>query len=201
MHAPKPWNVTTFPLDVQQGAKICWLLFFYFYMFFEKRCKKKLVHHNFEWVTPRWLDICRAALAVLKANHVTTGKEVNNVRQTKEWLFLFCSRRFYAPVITLWIVAIQLILCLPTTLHWVDLWVDRRLKLSDRSSSLLYRILMVMIWLWFQIFISSFIFFFFFMKVNIISPYNFWLIMGGESKHLWENQVFYLTVLSSRHTI
>ena len=148
-----------FPWMFNRERKYVGYFFSYFYMFFEERCKKKLVHHNFEWVTPRWLDICRAALAVLKANHVTTGKEVNNVRQTKEWLFLFCSRRFYAPVITLWIVAIQLILCLPTTLHWVDLWVDRRLKLSDRSSSLLYRILMVMIWLWFQIFISSFFFF------------------------------------------
>ena len=50
----------------------------------EKGAKKKLVHHNFEWVTPRWLDICWAALAALKANHVTTGKELNNVRQTIE---------------------------------------------------------------------------------------------------------------------
>lgn len=142
------------PLSHEMWQHFPWMFNSFFFLLLYvlwKKVQKKLVHHNFEWVTPRWLDICRAALAVLKANHVTTGKEVNNVRQTKEWLFLFCSRRFYAPVITLWIVAIQLILCLPTTLHWVDLWVDRRLKLSDRSSSL-YRILMVMIWLWFQIF-------------------------------------------------
>ena len=77
--------MTTFPLDVQQGAaKISQLLFFLFYFRFENGAQKKLVHHNFEWVTPRWLDICRAALAVLKANHVTTGKEMNIVRQTIE---------------------------------------------------------------------------------------------------------------------
>ena len=59
--------------------------FFSFFIFVLKTVrKKKLVHHNFEWVTPRWLDICRAALAVLKANHVTTGKEMNIVRQTIE---------------------------------------------------------------------------------------------------------------------
>ena len=114
-YALKPWNVTTFPLDVQQ------LLFFLFYFRFENGAQKKLVHHNFEWVTPRWLDICRAALAVLKANHVTTGKEMNIVRQTIEWLFLFCSRRFYAPVITLWIVALQLIF-LQSTLSWFMRW-------------------------------------------------------------------------------
>ena len=77
--------MTTFPLDVQQGAaKISQLLFFPFFFRFENGAQKKLVHHNFEWVTPRWLDICRAALAVLKANHVTTGKEMNIVRQTIE---------------------------------------------------------------------------------------------------------------------
>ena len=95
--------------------------FFLFYFRFENGAQKKLVHHNFEWVTPRWLDICRAALAVLKANHVTTGKEMNIVRQTIEWLFLFCSRRFYAPVITLWIVALQLIF-LQSTLSWFMRW-------------------------------------------------------------------------------
>ena len=75
--------MTTFPLDVQQ------LLFFLFYFRFENGAQKKLVHHNFEWVTPRWLDICWAALAALKANHVTTGKELNNC-QADNGVTFFC---------------------------------------------------------------------------------------------------------------
>ena len=113
------------PLSHEMWQHFPWMFnsyfFSFFYFRFENGAQKKLVHHNFEWVTPRWLDICRAALAVLKANHVTTGKEMNIVRQTIEWLFLFCSRRFYAPVITLWIVALQLIF-LQSTLSWFMRW-------------------------------------------------------------------------------
>ena len=78
--------------DVQHCTKVkkkYGKLFFIFIFNGRKKVQKKLVHHNFEWVTPRWLDICWAALAALKANHVTTGKELNNC-QADNGVTFFC---------------------------------------------------------------------------------------------------------------
>ena len=94
--------------DVQHCTKVkkkYGKLFFIFIFNGRKKVQKKLVHHNFEWVTPRWLDICWAALAALKANHVTTGKELNNC-QADNGVTFFVGH-FYAPVISL-LVPIQL---------------------------------------------------------------------------------------------